>query len=53
MDTAKGGEVRSKGEGMDYTSFEFHGAFGGTRPDSDSRVLIRAKKRADVQDCVS
>jgi hypothetical protein len=48
-----------KGERMDYTSFEFHESgdcpriFIGACLDSDSRVLIRAKKKADVQDGVS
>jgi hypothetical protein len=50
---------RWKREGMDYTSFELHEngdcprTFNGARLDSDSRVLIRAKKRADVQEGVS
>jgi hypothetical protein len=50
---------RWNSERMDYTSFEFHESgdcprtFNGARLDSDSGVLIRAKKKADVQDGVS
>jgi hypothetical protein len=50
---------RWKDERIDYTTFEFHESedcprtFNGARLGSYSRVLIRAKKKADVQDGVS
>jgi hypothetical protein len=50
---------KMRGRMIYVVSSEFHGSgdcprtFNGARLDSDSGVLIRAKKKADVQDGVS